>query len=223
MKHREHIIAVFADRFNEVEKKHPESDGIFCSKLFMDREYNFIFPSDIIFAERKLLETNKNFRQIIPYIAIKDKKGNFLTYTRTKSGNESRLHKKVSIGFGGHIDATDAVFDSNSIISVKDTLKKATLREIKEELGEKAYNIALPLINNFNVSHLIIKSKGSNVSAAEDVESVHIGLLITLEVDDDFPVYSPENQINMEGFLSKDEIYALEGEVEDWSHIILSK
>lgn len=81
---------------------------------------------------RSQLEDLPDFRQIIPYVVIKqgDK---FLTYSRTTAGGESRLHGKASIGVGGHIDISDVEFLANSV-DLQSTLARAADREVAEEL-----------------------------------------------------------------------------------------
>lgn len=211
MKHQEHIIAVSAKKFNDlsnkmnkkiIEIKEIDSDMIISSK-------------DVIIAQRSMLETNDYFRQIIPYIAIKTNKDEYLTYTRTKSGNEKRLHKKISIGFGGHVDANDAVFDDNSILNIKETIKLATTRELIEELGIDFYQKVKKSLSNINIQKLIIDDKS-------EVEKVHIGLFITITIDGKkFDIKSPESQIEINGFLKKEEIYKLNGEIEPWTELTL--
>lgn len=211
MKHKEHIIAVSAKKFNELSSK--------LNKKIIEtkdiKEKDIISNNDVILAQRAMLESNEYFRQIIPYIAIKTNKNEYLTYTRTTSGNETRLHKKISIGFGGHVDANDAVFNDDSILDIKETIKLATTRELIEELGIDFYQKVKKSLNNINIQKLIIDDKS-------DVEKVHIGLLITITIEGKkFNIDSPESQIEINGFLKKEEIYKLNGEIEPWSKLTL--
>lgn len=211
MKHQEHIIAVSAKKFNELSSK--LNKKIIKTKDI--KEKDIISNNDVIIAQRAMLESNEYFRQIIPYIAIKTNKDEYLTYTRTTSGNEKRLHKKISIGFGGHVDANDAVFNDDSILDIKETIKLATTRELIEELGIDFYQKVKKSLNNINIQKLIIDDKS-------DVEKVHIGLLITITIEGKkFNINSPESQIEINGFLRKEEIYKLNGEIEPWSKLTL--
>src|SRR4030042_1667445 len=59
------------------------------------------------FAIREAAEKDPILKQIIPYGVIRSMEGKVLTYRRTKSSGEGRLHNKASIGIGGHINLDD--------------------------------------------------------------------------------------------------------------------
>lgn len=80
------------------------------------------------FMPRDLAEEDANFKQLIGYVVVCSQ-GKILTYTRGKSGGESRLHAKLSIGVGGHINPLDATGSCGL-----ETYRAALLRELKEEL-----------------------------------------------------------------------------------------
>ena len=79
-----------------------------------------------VFLERPTAEKDPMFKQIIPYVLI-EHRGRILAYQRTAKGNESRLHNKYSIGFGGHINDTDLQPQSNILYT-------GMLRELNEEV-----------------------------------------------------------------------------------------
>src|SRR5690606_15295618 len=79
-------------------------------------------------------EEDTNFVQPIPYILVRDG-DRILSYIRTPKGGEERLHNLVAVGIGGHIDASDAVYNSLNMIDLRATLSIAAVREICEELG----------------------------------------------------------------------------------------
>ena len=56
-----------------------------------------------LFIPRAKAETSPEFKQIIPYVAIRSADDYFLL-TRTSKQTESRLHHKMSLGIGGHIN-----------------------------------------------------------------------------------------------------------------------
>lgn len=58
------------------------------------------------FMDRAAAEDDPSHKQLIPYCIFKcgDR---VLHYTRGKSGGESRLHAKISVGVGGHINPVD--------------------------------------------------------------------------------------------------------------------
>lgn len=82
---------------------------------------------------RGLLEEQPLFRQIIPYavVMVGDK---YLRYRRTPVGGEQRLHGKYSIGFGGHVELHDLVFQQGKIQLLR-SLADAMARELREELA----------------------------------------------------------------------------------------
>ena len=55
------------------------------------------------FIDRDVAERSPEWRQIIPYVVIRHGDETF-TLTRTTKQTESRLHHKVSLGIGGHIN-----------------------------------------------------------------------------------------------------------------------
>lgn len=92
-------------------------------------EYLATLPQTMAyFVPRPDAEENDQHLQILPYIAIMcgDK---ILSYRRSPSGGEQRLHGKLSIGVGGHINNTDH----------KDqpfmAYQNGTKREMREEVG----------------------------------------------------------------------------------------
>ncbi|HPF13185.1 MAG: hypothetical protein H6830_00270 [Planctomycetes bacterium] len=83
------------------------------------------------FVERARAEHTPEWKQIIPYtIVVRD--GQVLCLTRTKQGGESRLHDKLSIGVGGHINPMDLVENPNGQ-GTRNPIARATQREVLEE------------------------------------------------------------------------------------------
>jgi len=77
------------------------------------------------FMERRFAEEDSSFKQLIPYTIVR--RGNeVLLLQRSKRGGDSRLHNKLSIGVGGHINPIDAEHD--------DVLAACACREIDEEI-----------------------------------------------------------------------------------------
>lgn len=83
---------------------------------------------------RETLEQDPSYRQIIPYVVLRYG-DEFVRYTRTPAGGEARLHGCHSIGLGGHIDIPDVRCAGESV-DLEATIWEATLRELREELGE---------------------------------------------------------------------------------------
>jgi predicted NUDIX family phosphoesterase len=81
---------------------------------------------------RQHLETDETFRQLISYVVFRHA-GSVLVYRRASKGGEARLHGLLSVGVGGHVNATDLAFDDGSVDALA-TLRRACSREIAEEL-----------------------------------------------------------------------------------------
>lgn len=90
--------------------------------------------NDIIIAQREQLETNDQYRQVLPInIFLTSDKSMIWAYQRTEHGQEDRLHGKIAVAVGGHWDLNDVVAN-NSIIDVDASLSKAIERELSEEV-----------------------------------------------------------------------------------------
>jgi predicted NUDIX family phosphoesterase len=62
------------------------------------------------FGPRPAMEVDPSFKQIIPYLVLRDAERYFLM-RRTKAGADARLHDRYSIGVGGHINPEDGDVD----------------------------------------------------------------------------------------------------------------
>ena len=78
-----------------------------------------------LFLERSIAEESPAFKQIIPYVVVRDGERIFLM-ERSDSGADARLHRKASIGVGGHL---------NPIDGGADPLTGGLRREWREELA----------------------------------------------------------------------------------------
>ena len=58
------------------------------------------------FRPRDEAETDPSWKQIIPYLLLRDGE-RILLMRRTKAGADERLHDRYSIGVGGHINPED--------------------------------------------------------------------------------------------------------------------
>jgi predicted NUDIX family phosphoesterase len=76
------------------------------------------------FLDRPFAEQNPALKQLIPYVVVRDADRIFLM-ERTDAGGDSRLHRKASIGVGGHLNPVD---------EGEDPLTDGLRREWSEEL-----------------------------------------------------------------------------------------
>ncbi|MGC9329984.1 MAG: NUDIX domain-containing protein [Candidatus Hinthialibacter sp.] len=81
------------------------------------------------FKPRPIMESDPNYKQLIPYILLRCGDQVF-RYWRTKRAGESRLHHLYSVGVGGHIDQRD----DNLFTPSNELLLEAAMRELKEEI-----------------------------------------------------------------------------------------
>jgi len=195
VKHQEHIISVFADVAAP-------------STRLIDSATVNIESKDVVIMQRALLETNSAFRQLIPYVVVKqgDK---YLAYERSVSGGESRLHNLFSIGIGGHVDAVDAVYDEKGVFQLTDTLRTGMYRELHEELG---------LTESDFLGMTTIGYLSKDVTP---VDEVHLGIVLVAEVHADLVVSSKEDALNLAGFLAADELAKLN--LESWSETVVAE
>jgi predicted NUDIX family phosphoesterase len=122
--------------------------------------------------DRVICETDESTLQIIPYVVLRDiATHEIFSYTRGNAGQEDRLHSKISIGVGGHID--DEI-KSNLI----ELIAEEAVREIEEETGFKA--------NPQGIIKDLIKGdyiKLYTPNAEKSVDRVHIGIAFTIDVN----------------------------------------
>lgn len=111
------------------------------------------------FVDRSDAETDPDYKQIIPYAVVRHLDSYFLLQ-RKSTQSEQRLHNKLSIGVGGHINPSEGAPGS-------DAIKDGLTREVNEELhiaagyGERL----IGLINDDTT----------------DVGRVHLGVLYEIE------------------------------------------
>ena len=130
---------------------------------------------EVWIGPRPKLEEDFDFVQPIPYIVIRDG-DKVLAYERGKGGGDARLHAKVSIGFGGHVDLADAVTDDAGVIDLRRTMVKACVRELEEELGIDLSSL-MPEQREALCEWTHVIS-----SDASPVDEVHIGLVAMIDV-----------------------------------------
>jgi len=114
------------------------------------------------FVERAYAERTPHLKQIIPYGVVVSG-GEVLLLKRLSKGGEKRLHDKLSIGVGGHINPCDAEADRNGLLDA------ATHRELAEEL-------AFDRIAS-------VRSVGILNDDSNSVGAVHLGLVQVVTID----------------------------------------
>lgn len=127
------------------------------TKSFCEPIDAYVKQGEIDWIERAIAEKDFNFKQIIPYVVIKNSKGKIACYRR--HGSEKRLAELYSCGFGGHIEECDRAEN------VMQTIKNGMMRELSEE------------ISNFDKEKMNIIYKGFIHEKESEVGLVHIGVV----------------------------------------------
>jgi predicted NUDIX family phosphoesterase len=58
------------------------------------------------YRERAAAEADPTWKQVIPYLVLRDR-GRLFLMRRTRAGGDARLHERWSIGIGGHLNPED--------------------------------------------------------------------------------------------------------------------
>jgi predicted NUDIX family phosphoesterase len=74
------------------------ADGLDAFEALVSREGQF--------RPRAAVEVDRSWKQVIPYLVLRDGERYFLM-RRTKAGGDARLHDLYSIGVGGHLNPGD--------------------------------------------------------------------------------------------------------------------
>ena len=150
------------------------------------------------FIDRPAAEEDPSYKQIIPYVVL-TQKGRVFTTRRLNKGGESRLHGKLSIGIGGHINPVDET-DRRSV------LMKGLERELEEEVYIQHRGELVP--------QGFINDDGNGVGA------VHLGLCFAMEVEGEVSVKETEKLSG--AWMSLQELKEEYDNMETWSQIALA-
>lgn len=174
-----------------------------------------------VIAQREWLETNKDYRQILPYLVLRQEntlEDKFLLYRRVKGSGESRLLGKYSIGVGGHIDACDLVFNKDNTIDVKKVIGNSITRELNEETDIAPYfidSLAVEIASEFGqYEPTYLKLSGN------DTDLVHLGLATVVTVETD--VQLNEKGMEKVGWFTAKELHEKYfNDLENWSKYLI--
>ena len=150
------------------------------------------------FLDRAAAEEDPTHKQIIPYCIFKcgDR---VLHYTRGKSGGEDRLHAKISIGVGGHINPVDMGEGRKGAAAYY----AAVQREIDEEL-EISCDYTMRIVGLLN-------------DDSNPVGQVHLGVVHLVELESD-EVVSREDALTDLSWATISELHGgLFDRLETWS------
>ncbi len=154
------------------------------------------------FGPRPDLEIDNSYLQLIPYVILmyEDK---VIRYRRTPKGGESRLHDRLSIGVGGHIDIGDVIHAPNDEFHVKSTIKFAARRELVEEVPH------IKLIDGLEWIGFLREN-------ATLVDQVHLGLVAIGRISEN-PIGEVEEALSNVELIKLGEIDPNDPSLEKWS------
>ena len=162
-----------------------------------------ILASDqLCFRPRGEMETDPQFKQLIPYVVLTLGEGpdmRFFTYVRGGGGGESRLHAKWSIGIGGHISEEDAAGGA-------DPYRTGMRRELAEEVTI--------------TSEYDDRCVGLIYDPSTEVGRVHLGIVHQFRLESD-GVTSNEADIAEGAFRSWEDLVRDRDRLETWSQLAL--
>ena len=151
-----------------------------------------VVAADGLFAPRVTMEENAAFKQVIPYLVLRDAERYFLM-RRTRAGGDARLHDRWSIGVGGHLNPGDG------------DLAGGLLREWNEE-------VVADFVPEFRLVGLL----NDDTTA---VGRVHLGAVYVADAAGR-PVEIRETDKLAGAFASPAEVAAVANDLETWSRLV---
>jgi predicted NUDIX family phosphoesterase len=144
------------------------------------------------FAPRPAVEGDPAFKQIIPYVVLRDGARWFLMQ-RTRGGVDQRLHDRWSIGVGGHINPGDA------------DIAGGLAREWREEL-----------VADFSPDFSFVGLLNDDTT---EVGRVHLGVVFVAQADGRRVAVRETHKLRG-GFAPSDDVRAVREGLESWSRIV---
>ena len=197
--HTEHVLVVPTSEFHQIGYFQGISTDV---QRYLDR----LLQSDIVrYRPRQQMEQDPSYKQLIPYVIFRhqdDQQRPWLfQYTRGTGQGEQRLHRKRSVGVGGHISSEDA-----GVTEDADPYAEGLRRELEEEVWVRTPYVdrRVALINDDET----------------DVGRVHLGVVHIFDVER--PEVEPrEEELQDAGFRPVDELLSDLDGMESWSRICL--
>jgi predicted NUDIX family phosphoesterase len=154
-------------------------------------EFVRVVERDGRYEPRAAMEQDPSFKQIIPYLVLRDSARYFLMQ-RTTAGGDARLHGQYSIGVGGHLNPGDG----------------GLLGGLRREWDEE-------LIAEFLPEFRLVALLNDDTTA---VGAVHIGAVYLADVEGR-PVTIRETDKLTGGFVASADVTAVAERLETWSRL----
>ena len=155
-----------------------------------------------LFRKRSELEENPSFKQIIPYAIISNKES-FYLFTRTSGQTEVRLHNKLHLGVGGHMNPSRS----------KEPGEQYVVNELKREFFEEVYLLHGCLIED-------IEFIGFINDDSIPVGRVHLGLLYNIHVSNKYVVINEPDKMSAD-WIDKTDLVKYYEQMETWTKIAI--
>ncbi len=186
-----HDEAILVVKRNDIFANHPAWHGLEQAPLANVLE---AIKTRKEFLPRSIMETDPNYKQIIPYLIFNHADTYFLMQRQAKA-SEQRLKNKFTLGIGGHIRQedmhTESVFDWAT-------------REFHEEV---CYDGSL------EIETLGILNDDTNA-----VGQVHLGLVLLIKGDN--PNISVKSELKSGTMLTLHELKEYYDRMESWSQMV---
>jgi predicted NUDIX family phosphoesterase len=163
---------------------------------------DLISPQHTSYRPRSEVEEDPSFKQLIPYVIFRHRDpggvAHLFRYTRGSGQGERRLHRKCSIGIGGHISADDRAETC--------PYQEGMRRELAEEvvIETACQQRCVGLINDDQT----------------EVGKVHLGVVHLFDVESPH-VWPREDDIIEAGFVPLEDLLTDLHRFESWSQICL--
>lgn len=198
-------------------------DGEQCEKILCRLAEN------VRLMRRGDAEENVDFKQPIPYVVLMrevDGEKQVFAYKRLQGGGEARLHSKISIGVGGHMNEPASGVDFNDMMAI---IRTEAIRELEEELAfigqSRMFSVRIfGLINDDELDLTDGDLYKRDSEGSIPVGRVHLGIVARVLVPDDIKVVVRETDQLDGGWMTLDELRSPEvfERLESWSQIVVN-
>jgi predicted NUDIX family phosphoesterase len=154
--------------------------------------FESVVARDGEFRPRGEMEVDRSWKQVIPYLVLRDG-SRYFVMRRTKAGGDARLHDRYSIGVGGHLNPGDG------------DLTGGLRREWNEEVAAD-FEPEFQLIGLLN-------------DDTTDVGSVHVGAVYVADAAGRSVAIRETDKLTGE-FASREEAAAVVDRMETWSALV---